>query len=279
MADNLKLCIKLIFGEEGGYVNHPSDPGGATKYGITASTLGAWRKLGRKATPDEVKTLTLDEASQILQAQYAAPIWFDKLPAGLDYAVLDYSVNSGPSKAVKDLQRLLKISVDGQMGIQTLTAVNESPDLPALINQYLDNRLKFLKSLKTWSTFGNGWTNRIKRVRSGSLAMVVSPGATPVPDPEVEVSEPAEPPVGQADPADTSFIKTPEGQAVVTSAIGTASTGIGAASTALQPILGLSNVFQDLALGLTVLGVVVTIAGIVWKGWLQVQNTKVGDVS
>ena len=83
MRDNLDECLTLIFGSEGGYVNHPKDPGGATKYGITAATLGAHRGLGRAATPNEVKALSLAEATRILEAQYARSIRFDDLPAGI----------------------------------------------------------------------------------------------------------------------------------------------------------------------------------------------------
>lgn len=276
MSNNLKDVIKLVFGSEGGYVNHPKDPGGATKFGITASTLGAWRHLGRSATPDEVKALNLNEASDILSAQYARPLWYDKLPAGLDYALFDYGVNSGPTQAVKTLQRILGVDVDGLMGVKTFDVIKNYPDLSELINKLQDARLKFLKGLKTWSTFKNGWSNRVAHVRVGALSMVVVEGSVvePVAIPDVVAA-----PEGQesADPADIKFTSSKTGPAAVTTIIGTASAGIGATKEAIQAVVGVSDVFNYVLIGLGVAGTVAAVAGIAWSTYIQITKTASGE--
>ncbi|WP_448952110.1 glycoside hydrolase family 108 protein [Labrys neptuniae] len=172
MSDNLAQTIKLVFGSEGSYVNHPKDPGGATKYGITAVTLGAWRKLGRKAMPPEVAALQLPEATRILDVQYAQPLRYAELPAGLDYALFDYAVNSGPVKAAKDLQACLGITVDGHIGLLTIQAVQRVNDRKALVRKLCARRLGFMRHLPTWLTFGRGWTNRVNHVQATALAMI-----------------------------------------------------------------------------------------------------------
>jgi lysozyme family protein len=100
MRGNLENCVKLTFGDEGGYVNNPNDPGGPTKYGITLKTLAAYRRQS-KVTAADVKALSLAEAAAILDSQYWRKVWGDELPRGVDYAMFDFAVNSGPAQAVK----------------------------------------------------------------------------------------------------------------------------------------------------------------------------------
>lgn len=170
----------LLIQEEGAkYVDHPNDPGGATKYGITRKTLADWRGIKPYYQLDkkEVQFLTLDEAKAIYKAHYWDVIKGDRLPVGIDYVVLDYAVNSGRSRAVKQLQALLAVAVDGSVGNETLTALKKlttSAAIENLITQYTEARLSFLQSLKHWVVFGRGWGNRVQRVSANSLKMVQS---------------------------------------------------------------------------------------------------------
>lgn len=177
MKDNFSKVMPWVFQEEGGYVDHPKDPGGATNLGITHRTLGAWR--GKPVTKQDVKNLKRPEAEKIYRSEYWNPIRGDDLPSGLDYAVLDYGINSGPSRAVRDLQRVLGVTQDGIIGAQTLAAI-KTKNISSLINAYMDRRLTFLKGLKGWSTFGKGWSARVSRVRAKSLSLVLGnhPAAT-----------------------------------------------------------------------------------------------------
>lgn len=160
MRQNRETVLKWIGMSEGGLVNHPKDPGGLTNKGITQRTYSAWLKS--KGRPGQsVKNITKAEADTIVSEQYLDPVKFDQLPAGLDYSVGDFSVNSGPSRAAKELQRALGLSgVDGIIGAQTLAAV-EKADLEALIVAYNNRRMSFLRGLKTFGTFGKGWTARV----------------------------------------------------------------------------------------------------------------------
>lgn len=154
-----------ILASEGGFVDDPRDPGGATKFGITHRTLAAWR--GKAVTRDDVRALGRDEALEILRRQYWDAVRGDDLPAGLDYAVFDYAVNSGPARAVKDLQRCVGVTVDGIIGAQTLAAIDERGDMPALIEILCARRWRFLQGLSTFRAFGTGWERRIWGASAG----------------------------------------------------------------------------------------------------------------
>ncbi len=99
MKRNFQKVIPYIFSEEGGYVDNPDDPGGATNMGITIATLSAWES--RQVSPEDVKEMTQATATQIYQTQFWNKIDGDNLPSGIDYAVFDFAVNSGPGRAAK----------------------------------------------------------------------------------------------------------------------------------------------------------------------------------
>lgn len=161
-------AFDLVIAHEGGYVNHPQDPGGATNLGVTQATLSAW--LGRAATISDVKALTRAKVKPIYRKQYWDAIRGDDLPAGLDYAVFDYAVNSGSGRAARDLQRCLRVAADGSVGVMTLRAAEAAAehDELGIIDDLCDLRLAFLRRLKTFRTFGKGWTRRVAGVRENA---------------------------------------------------------------------------------------------------------------
>jgi len=243
-SKNLERSITLVFGHEGGYVNNPKDPGGPTKFGITQATLKAWRK--RPVTVAEVKALKLEEASQILRKQYWTPVRGDDLPAGLDHAVFDFSVNSGPSQSVKTLQRIVGSAPDGIMGARTLAAIN-GRNVSNLIDDYCDARMAFLQGLKTFATFGKGWTARVERVRKEAKAMIGGGNAAPA-------SMPVEG-LASANPADTAPSATTDGKAAGIAGVGVLGTAISDAATQLAPYTAALPVLRWLFIGLTVIGI------------------------
>ena len=182
MNRNFERALSLVLKHEGGYVDHPRDPGGATNMGITHKTLARWRKVSPwwKLDKSQIKALKREEAAAIYGAEYWDTIEGDSLPDGLDYAVFDYAVNSGPGRAAKELQRLVGVPVDGKIGPVTLAAVNER-EAAVLIEKLCTNRLTFLRGLSTFDTFGKGWTSRVNGVLKDALLMSVSP-TPPVPD-------------------------------------------------------------------------------------------------
>lgn len=162
-------CVTFTLKQEGGWVNNPKDPGGATNHGITIGVLSAWR--GWDATPDDVRALTENEARAIYRHRYWMPIRGDDLPQALALVTFDAAVNSGVSRAANWLQQAVGADTDGSIGPQTI-ALCAKVDVPTAVAACCDARLAFLKSLKTWPVFGKGWGNRVAAVRAAALHMV-----------------------------------------------------------------------------------------------------------
>lgn len=161
MHANLNTVLRLSTGHEGGYSNHPKDPGGPTNHGITQATLSA--VLGRQASINDVKNLSLATAAKIYEKQYWTPIRGDELPSGLDYAVFDFYINSG-KPAITILQEIVGAAPDGTIGLKTLAAIRAWIDrnsINRLLDSYCNARMAYLRKLKTWKTFGRGWTIRV----------------------------------------------------------------------------------------------------------------------
>jgi lysozyme family protein len=167
MNTNFDKCLSLVLVHEGGYVNHPRDPGGATNRGVTQAVYDAYRKTrGRGA--QSVKFITDDEVKAIYRFQYWDRVQGDLLPAGLDYAVFDFAVNSGVGRASKYLQAVVGTPQDGVIGARTLAAIQSPKNA---INALCDRRMSFLRNLRTFLAFGKGWTRRVTDVRKHALDM------------------------------------------------------------------------------------------------------------
>jgi len=171
-ASSYDAALARVLAHEGGYSDHPDDPGGPTKFGITIADYRRYVKPDAGAA--DVKAMTVDEAKAIYRARYWDVLACDGLPAGLDYAVFDYGVNSGVARAAKALQRLVGVAADGRIGPVTLAAAARR-DAATLVAALCDERLAFLKSLKTWPVFGKGWSRRVAEVRAAALAMAEAP--------------------------------------------------------------------------------------------------------
>ncbi len=176
VAKNFNFAVAEIFKHEGGYVDHKNDPGGATNMGITRRTLASWRgaKPYWKLPKSEVKNLKKSEAKRIYKAQYWDRVNGNKLPSGLDLALFDFAVNSGSFRAVKMLQRQVKVRQDGIVGVITLAAINRQIALIGarkIIQNLCRARLGFLRRLKIFSTFGRGWKRRVVSVEHASLKL------------------------------------------------------------------------------------------------------------
>jgi lysozyme family protein len=176
MKANFSKSLEKVLVHEGGYVDHPKDPGGATNKGVTIGTYQAW--LTSKGRPKKhVKYITDQEVAAIYEQNYWDAVNGNLLPSGLDYAVFDGAVNSGPSRSVKWLQRALGVKVDGVMGLDTIGAAQRLSHVQviATIDKMLDLRMGFLRSLRHWPTFGRGWTNRVRGVRADAKEMADMP--------------------------------------------------------------------------------------------------------
>lgn len=168
---NLQRCLEIVFPFEGGYVDHPRDPGGATNMGITFNVLKAWR--GGAITKQDVRNLSKAEAADIYAAKYWRPLRGDALRIGDDLVVLDFGINSGISRSAKYSQAIAGVTQDGQIGPKTLAAIGAIPSRD-FIKKLCAKRLSFVQGLKIWDTFGKGWSRRIASVEAAALSWVSS---------------------------------------------------------------------------------------------------------
>ena len=164
-------ALALVLLHEGGFVQHPRDPGGATRVGITRATLS--RARGRPASVEDVRSLAEAEAAAIYRRFYWDAVRADELPQGLGLAVFDLAVNSGPARAVRMLQGVLGVEPDGLVGPLTLTAARWA-DPAETIRRLTRVRLGFLARLSTWPVFGRGWRRRVLAVEQEALRLAHS---------------------------------------------------------------------------------------------------------
>lgn len=168
MKGNFDKCLAMVLKHEGGFVDHPKDPGGATNMGVTLGTYEQW--VGRSVTVAEMKALTFDDVAPIYRKNYWDRVRGDDLPSGVDWSVFDWAVNSGPSRSAKALQKIVMVTRDGAIGPKTLYAVaNQEPD--KIIDAMYIARQRFYERLSTFDTFGRGWTRRNTETRDAALLM------------------------------------------------------------------------------------------------------------
>ena len=188
MDRNFNRAVEAVLKHEGGFVDHPKDPGGATNKGITIANFRRYVKPN--GTVDDLKKLTTDQAKTVYRRMYWDAVHGAELPDGVDFAVFDFGVNSGPDRAIKYLQRIAGVTQDGRIGPATLKAVRAIPHA-RLINDLCDERLAFMKRAKDkkgnllWPTFGKGWGRRVSDVRSLALSMAANPSTAYAPKPSV----------------------------------------------------------------------------------------------
>ncbi|MBS7702530.1 glycoside hydrolase family 108 protein [Chelatococcus asaccharovorans] len=178
VATNFQRAVDHVLASEGGYVDHPHDPGGATNHGITRATLAQYR--GREVSKADMQALSLAEATAIYRQNYWKAVRADALPGGIDFAVFDCAVNSGPRRAVLILQETLGVARDGIIGPATLGAAGAG-DPADIVNRYCALRLAFLGRLPTLKIFGNGWRKRVESVQRNALALATSNASAATP--------------------------------------------------------------------------------------------------
>lgn len=176
MKGNFDKVLLQVLKHEGGWSDHPRDPGGATMKGVT---LAVFRRFyGEDCSKDDLRGITNKQLENIYRTDYWDRCWCDDLPDGVDLAVFDTAVNSGPSRSIRFIQEAVNAEVDGAIGPKTLTKIlNGEPK--KLINGMLDQRLDFLQSLDTWDTFGKGWRHRIQDLRHSCLLLCSAPDQPP----------------------------------------------------------------------------------------------------
>jgi len=173
MKDNFDVCFDRVIQSEGGYVNDPADAGGETNLGVTA---GAWSAyLGRPINSGEMQALTKDTVKPFYRQMYWDKVKGDDLPAGVDYAVFDFAVNAGVSRAAKFLQRSVGAVDDGVIGGGTLGKVAVT-NKQRLLAAFADQKQRFYNGLAlsnpSQQKFLKGWLARVDKVQTAAESML-----------------------------------------------------------------------------------------------------------
>lgn len=271
-TENFARSLSCVLVSEGGWSNHPEDPGGATMKGIIQRVYDGYRK-GKGLAVQSVRYITDAEVSDIYRSLYWNAVRGDELPVGVDYFVFDGAVNAGPVQAVKWLQRALNMNnVDGVIGPATLAAIQAHPDYDLLIAAMGERRRAFYRALKTFRTFGNGWMARVKKaVDRGQAWATGSVGPAPVFE-------------GGNAKALAQQARKPPSRATadaVAGAGGATSIGIGStidqAKSAIEPLAGSSEWATRIVVALTVVSVLVTIGSLIYGQWVRRRQATLAD--
>jgi lysozyme family protein len=170
MIHNYKKCLETILHHEGGYVNHPKDPGGETNMGVTKRVYEEWG--GTK----DMKDLTFEDVAPIYKKNYWDRVKGDNLSSGLDLCIFDFGVNAGTGRAAKFIQKMIGVTADGGIGPQTLRALGiyeeEVGGVAEVIKEYQIKRQEYYESLSTFKTFGRGWTRRVNETTQSALKLI-----------------------------------------------------------------------------------------------------------
>jgi lysozyme family protein len=168
MKENWDQCFTLVLKHEGGFVNHPKDPGGMTNLGVTRTNWELY--LDHDVTEADMRALTPEMVKPFYKKNYWDRIRGDELPSGVDYAAYDLAVNSGTGRAAKYLQQIAGVTADGVIGPQSLKAIQKC-DAEDTVDEICNMRMDFLKNLNTFDTFGKGWTARVNDVKAKATEM------------------------------------------------------------------------------------------------------------
>jgi lysozyme family protein len=153
VQQNFTPSLSVTLAYEGGWADHPKDPGGATMKGVTLATF---RRFYPKATKADLKAISDADIARIYRQDYWQPVKGDTLAAGVDLATFDAAVNSGPARA----RKWLLASVGGAA--------------PDTVKKLCAKRLGFMRSLAIWSTFGKGWSRRVAAIEAKGVAWALA---------------------------------------------------------------------------------------------------------
>lgn len=277
VVDRFHDALSRVLVHEGGNADHPRDPGGRTRKGVTQRVYNAWRTKSRLSIRD-VFQASDTEITAIYRAQYWQPINGDQLPPGVAYVVFDGAVNSGTKQSAKWLQRALgfdKSQVDGVIGSVTISATQQYPDHDELIARIIERREVFLRALKTFATFGKGWLRRIKNVKETGQAWAmgsVGPAVEYIPgaDQKASIDDAKSPP--SKSPGDLAA----GGGGATTIGGGSLDQVLNRAKEQLEPFVSFGWV-KGIVVTIVIIGIVVTAAGFAYRWWADREAKKLAD--
>jgi len=269
MRETFDTVMDWVFTHEGGYSIDRNDPGNWTGGKVGKGQLkGTKFGISAKAYPNlDIKSLTKEQARALYKRDYWDKVKGDDLPAGLDYVAYDAAINSGPPQSAKWIQRAVGVDADGLIGAQTLAAIDAAArkNEEALIASATSQRLAFLKSLKTWSRYGNGWKRRVDEVNANSLKLARADTKYVMPTYTAGMER-------KARAEDTRAMATNDGKAAVGAGLGAIGIAATQAADKLAPYTASAPVLQYIFVALTCVGIGVG-AWMAIKGLINKQAT------
>jgi lysozyme family protein len=169
MKENFDDALAAVLEHEGGFVNHPKDPGGMTNLGVTKRVWETW--VGKTVSEADMRALTPATVAPMYRKQYWDAVKGDELPSGLDYLMFDFAINAGVSRAIRTMQKAIGTTPDGAIGPKTMQALRDA-DPDALIAKFSDEKETFYRSLPTFAAFGKGWLRRVAEVKSHAVTLL-----------------------------------------------------------------------------------------------------------
>jgi lysozyme family protein len=169
MKENFAPALKLLLDSEGGFVNHPEDPGGMTNLGVTKKVWESW--VGHAVSEKVMRALTPEMVGPLYKNKYWDAVRADDLPDGLDYLMFDFAVNAGPGRAIKTMQKAIGATPDGAIGPKTMQALKDAHK-NELVAKFSAEKEAFYRSLPTFGTFGKGWLRRVAEVKTHAESML-----------------------------------------------------------------------------------------------------------
>lgn len=252
MHENFDRALGYVLAHEGGYTNHPSDPGGPTNWGITLADARRYWKSDASAA--DVRAMPLPVAQVIYRARYWDALRCDELPSGVDYALFDYGVNSGVGRAIRVLRQLVRSERSGTKLSDVEIADIARANPRALVVAMCAERRAFLRRLKTWPVFGRGWARRVNDVEKNAIAMIDGGGRKSRPHRSAETVSKRLPPTPS--PSEKAGAVVAAGAGIGTTAWGLNSSGW---------FVGIGIVLIAAAIGVTI-----------WR-WRLVRSLNVSD--
>jgi len=262
--EKFRACLAETLKWEGGWSNHPADPGGPTMKGVIQRVYDAWREKNGKPRRS-VRYIDDDEVEAIYRENYWSIVRGDELPPGLDLAVFDFAVNSGPARAARYLQKVLKVKIDGVIGPVTLKAANDADPLET-VRALMAERRKFLNQIPYRQYFIKGWMRRCDGIEQACIAMCGLP-----------VKEAPVAPIADADAQSETQAKADhepkEGPSTATVAAGGAAAGAGGAMVIPSPPEPVVQTIDALSSWQTIIGTGSEIVAFCRDQWVAIVIT------
>ena len=168
--ERIEKLKSFILSWEGGFVNDPRDPGGATNKGVTLATFRS--VFGKDKTVKDLKKITDSQWMTIFKTKFWDRYKADSIKdEWITYLLVDWLWTSGPGNAIERVQKFLGLKIDGIVGNVTINKIN-SYNGKELFTKLWHLRENFIKTRAQYLIYGKGWLRRLNGIQYGKLVNV-----------------------------------------------------------------------------------------------------------